>query len=92
MKIQSRTEIKVEKHEIRTVRVNNGGTMYCPKCNEQTMMLTPEQLASFLRVSVPEICRQIEASEIHLASSDRGVGLICGKSLEDKEMYAAANE
>lgn len=51
------------------------------------MMLTPDQLASFLRVSVPEIRRQIDASEIHLAGSDDGVGLICGKSLEDKELH-----
>ena len=86
MKIKSRTEIKIEKHEIRIVRFNSGkGTIHCRTCGEQTTTLTPEQLASFLRVTVPEICRQIETAEIHLANRERGVGLICAKSLEDKK-------
>jgi hypothetical protein len=93
MKIQSRTEIKIEKHEIRTVRMNSGnGSVYCSTCNEQTVTLTPDQLASFLKVSVPEICRQIDASEIHLADSDRTLGLICGRSLETEEMPEAPDE
>lgn len=86
MKIRSRTEVTIEKHEIRTVRTNSGnGSTYCKTCNEQTMSLTPEQLASLLRVSIPEISRQIDASEIHLANSDGGPGLICSRSLETNE-------
>lgn len=93
MKIQSRTEIKIEKHEIRTIRINGGnGPVFCRTCNEQTIILTPEQLASLLQVSVPEICRQIAASEIHLADSSRGVGMICGRSLETNEIQKAAGK
>jgi hypothetical protein len=83
MKIRSRTKISVEKHEIRTVRINNGeSSAYCRTCGEQTVMLTPEQLASLLNVSVPEVCRRIDTAEIHLANNGRSVGLICGNSLQ----------
>lgn len=86
MKIRSRTEVTIEKHEIRTIKVSSGnGSTFCKTCNEQTMSLTPEQLASLLHVSVPEIRRQIDASEIHLANSNGGTGLICGRSLETNE-------
>jgi hypothetical protein len=63
---------------------NNGGPTFCRTCGEETVMFTAEELASFLQMSVSETRRQIEASEIHLASSDRGVGLICGNFLQDK--------
>jgi hypothetical protein len=93
MKIQSRTEIKIEKHEIRSVRINSGGDpIYCRTCGERTVTLTLDELASFLKVGLPEICRQIDASEIHLADSDRTLGLICGRSLKTEEMPEAPGE
>jgi hypothetical protein len=85
MKITSRTEIRVEKHEIRTIRVGNRSTSFCDTCGEETMTLTVEQLSSFMNIGVPGITRMIESSEIHFTSPDQRLGQICAASLAGDE-------
>lgn len=78
--------MSIETHEFRIVRINDGsGQVHCSKCGERSVTLTPEQSASFLRVSLSEVCRRIDAAEIHLASGDNRFGLVCARSLESKE-------
>ncbi len=76
----------IETHELRTVRIDQGsGQVYCSKCGERSVTVTPEQLASFLRVSLSEVCRRIDAAEIHLADGDNRFGRVCARSLEGNE-------
>lgn len=81
-----KTEITIEKHSITIIRAKGERfSDYCEQCQKTVSAFTPEQLATFMRLDVTEICRRIESGELHLTETGRGVALVCGNS-EKKEI------
>ena len=81
-----RTEITIETHSITIIRTNDQRfSVRCERCEKKVSAFTPEQLATFMQLDLNEICRRIEAGELHLTETGRGVALVCGNS-EKKEI------
>ncbi len=78
-----RTEIYFETHSVTTIRIKGGTSLsaFCDYCQKNVAVFAPEQIAAFLRLTLPEVCRRDEKGELHLIATRRGVALICGGSL-----------
>jgi hypothetical protein len=82
-----RTEITIETHEITVIRTNHKPlSAFCERCQKTVPVFAPEQIAIFFRLPLSEVCRRVEANEIHLTRSGRGAALICAVSLEGKQI------
>ena len=81
------TQITIETHSITIIRTNSRRhSAHCERCGETVSAFTPEQTAMFLRLNLTEICRRIEAGQLHLTETKRTAGaLVCGNS-EKKEI------
>ena len=69
----------------------------CPVCAERAMV-TPEEAASFARVTVRSIYARIEAASTHFLETPDGLLLLCANSLVEeaqpdalKKLSGAAN-
>lgn len=81
-----RTEITIETHSITIIRTNDQRfSTHCEYCGKTVSAFTPEQIATFMRLDISEICRRIDAGELHLTETGRTVALVCGNS-EKKEI------
>jgi hypothetical protein len=47
------------------------------------LAFTPEQLATFMRIELSEICHRINSGELHLTGVGRTFALVCGNSLHN---------
>lgn len=82
--IRQRTEISIETHEIKIIRIRNSASqIFCEQCQSQTSPFTADQIAVLLQISVDEVCRDIETGKFHLTGSppQQNLALICGDSL-----------
>lgn len=81
-----RTEITIETKSLTIIRINGKRqTAFCECCQKVVAAFAPEQVAGFSRLSLAEVCRRVEAKQIHLTRTERSAALICGNSLEGKE-------
>lgn len=82
-----KTEITIETHSITIIRTNDRRfSAHCEHCQKTVSAFTLEQTAVFLRLDLTEICRRIEAGELHLTETGRtAAALVCGNS-EKKEI------
>ena len=82
-----KTEITIETHSITIIRTNDRRfSAYCERCGKTVSAFTPEQIANVLHVDLTEVCRRVEGKQIHLTRTERSAALICGNSLEGKEI------
>ena len=76
-----KTQITIETHSITIIRTKSERFQaFCEHCEKTVSAFTPEQTAMFLRLDMTEICRRIEAGELHLTETGRAVALVCGNS------------
>lgn len=76
-----RTEIQIETHEIKIIRLRGKQvSIYCQCCQRTVRTFTLEQTAAFFDMTLTDVCRLIGADKFHLVSSTRGVPLVCGNS------------
>jgi excisionase family DNA binding protein len=54
----------------------------CPECSAEVRLVTPEEAARLLGVSVREVYRRVEAGSLHFIETREGLLLICASSLD----------
>jgi excisionase family DNA binding protein len=79
---RKRTEIIIETERIIYISSrSDSSVLWCEVCARRVLMLTAEEAAAVLRVSVEEILRKIEDGQLHYVQM-RGSSLrICPNSL-----------
>ena len=81
--MKRQTEISIETHEIKIIRIRNGVTRaFCSRCQSERATFTPTQIAVLFQMSLIEIARDIETGRFHLTGNGRGTALICGDFLQ----------
>jgi hypothetical protein len=81
MSSKTKRQITIERHSITRIRISGKSPfVFCEVCQTETLAFTPEQVAGFFRVSVDDICQQIEDGQFHLMADETGV-IICGNSV-----------
>src|ERR1051325_1993031 len=82
MTIKRMITIVFNRHRVLTIRGEPQGLVsWCPTCNEQVRMLTPEQAAQLLPIDQRVIFRAIEAGEIHFIEAPHI--LVCLESIHE---------
>ena len=72
-------QITIETHSITIIRTNSvKHSTHCEHCQTTVSAFAPEKIAAFLRLDLAEVCRRIEAGELHLIETGRGVAFVCG--------------
>jgi len=81
---KTRTEITIEVDELLLIGTRRGGSVriWCPACETEVAMVTPEQAAAAARVSSRMIYRWIEADQLHFTERPDGSLLVCANSLQ----------
>jgi len=80
-------QITIETHTITIIRAKSRPhSVHCESCGKTVTAFAPEQIADFLQIDVAEVCRRIEAKQIHLINDGESAAMICGTSLEGKEI------
>ncbi len=80
-----RIEISVETHEIKIIRIRGGlNITFCDHCGEEKSSFTSEEIAGFLKISVEDVCGDIETGKFHLTGNENGKALICGDSFRNE--------
>jgi len=75
-------QITIETHSITIIRTKNAPpSSYCEQCSEPVASLAPEQIAAILRLDLTEVCRRVEARQLHLTSAQDGLARVCVNSL-----------
>ena len=80
MKTIRRTRIKLETHELTTIRISRKARFFCGECLTQTDFLSVGQTAKILSVSEKTIFRLAEIEQIHSTETSNGQLLICADS------------
>lgn len=79
-------QITIETHSVTIVRTNGKPiSAFCERCRTNVTVFAPEQIAAFFGMTLAEVCRRVEADELHLIETRRGVALVCGDSLNNAE-------
>jgi len=82
-------EMVVERDEIVLVRRRQSAVRFwCNPCEAEVSMLRVQDASSLVGVTARTIYRWIEAGKLHFAESDKGLVLICARSLTT---FAAQN-
>lgn len=83
---KKRTEITIETHEIKIIRISGEALRiaFCRRCESESAVFTPAQIAGFLGLSMEEICRMIGSDEYHLIENDETAALVCGNALKSE--------
>lgn len=77
-------QITIETHSVTIIRTNGKPiSAFCERCRTTVTTFAPEQIAAFFGMTPAEICRRVEADELHFIETRRGVALVCGGSLSD---------
>jgi len=81
--MKTRTEIRIETHEKRIIRVNRQQTQaaFCGACGAKVMYLSVSQAAAVLSFSETAIFRLAESGKIHSIENPDGSLMVCGDSL-----------
>jgi hypothetical protein len=82
--VRKRTVTTIEMHQIVIVRRPGGAAhAWCPMCLKEVEMVSPEEAALLVGVSLLDICRRVGDGDIHFVETANG-GLICLNSLLNK--------
>ena len=82
MKRMKRTETTIEAREVWVVRESGGQPpTWCDACADNTLMLTPEEMAKLRGISTRTIYQWMEAGRLHFRESADGTVMICPASL-----------
>jgi hypothetical protein len=79
---RKRTEVTIETDEIWIIRrPGSGFQTWCPVCDKQTTMITPDEAALLTELDERDIYRQVESGLIHCAKMPGGILLVCSNSI-----------
>lgn len=79
-----RTEIQIETHEVKVIRMSGRQfRAFCEYCEAMAAVFTPDQVAELLQMSPNNALGLVNEGKLHLVRADCGLALICGKSLGD---------
>src|SRR5438270_6773127 len=83
MKMKTRTEIRIETHEKRIIRVNRqqAQATFCKACDAKVTYLSVSRAAAVLSFSETAIFRLAESGRIHSIENSDGSLMVCGDSL-----------
>jgi SRSO17 transposase len=85
MGTKTRTEIIVEKHQRIVIRSRRQTVIaWCEQCSVETLMLSPEKAAALVHTTVRDLCRRVEAGELHFIETESGALLVCSNSLSSE--------
>jgi hypothetical protein len=81
---KTRTEITIEVDELLLIGTRRGGSVriWCPECETEVAMVTPEQAAAAVGVSSRMIYRWMEEAKVHFTEEPGGSLLVCADSLQ----------
>jgi hypothetical protein len=74
-----RTEIRIETHEVKVVRLRTEALDICEVCGKVVSGLAVEQAGQVLGMTQDQMLRLLEDKRLHLVNSQRGAP-ICGDS------------
>ena len=80
MKATRRTKIRVEKHELKLVRLSGNTRHFCQNCLTETAHFPITQMAALLGVSERTAFRLAEIELVHSTETADGKLLICAAS------------
>jgi hypothetical protein len=79
---RKRTEITIETERILLIsRRPDGSIRWCDRCARRVLMLTVNEAAAVLRISVDEMMRKLEDQQLHFVQRPGERLLICPNSL-----------
>jgi len=83
MKMNRRTEITVETHEVTTIRVtdNPGVTLFCEICGVMTLHISVPDAAAMLKLKETAIFDLVQVGKIHLCEAEDSAPLVCADSI-----------
>ena len=80
-----RIEIQIETHEVSVIRMRGRQfRAFCECCQAMAAALTPDQVAVLLKMSPDKALGLVNEGKLHLVQADRGLALVCGNSLDNK--------
>ena len=75
---RKRTIVTIETRQRTVVRRSKGQTVaWCERCGSEMLMLKPEDVAAFVRLTAGDFFSRVEAGEIHFLQTDSGALLVC---------------
>jgi hypothetical protein len=79
---RKRTQIIIETERILLIsRRSDSSILWCERCDKPLPMLTIEEAAIVMRVSIEEILRRIEDRQLHCLRLPAGMVRVCPNSL-----------
>lgn len=80
---KTRTEITIDVDELLLIENRRGGSVriWCPACEREVVMVTPELAAAAVGVSSRMIYRWMEEATVHFTEEPGGSLLVCAASL-----------
>ena len=83
MSKRTRTVVTIETRQRTLVRCRSqAATVCCPRCDDDTPLLTIEEAAMITKSTARDIYRRVEAGELHFSETEEGALLICAASLQ----------
>jgi len=82
----SRTEIKIETHEIKLIRFSKKrASRFCAKCGRDVPVLAIENAIDVMGLALPELIRLVQSENVHLIDASDSSILICGNGLDESK-------
>lgn len=84
-KNKRRTEITIETHEIKIIRITGEArqTAFCRRCQCDAAVFAPAQIAAFLGLTPEDVYRAINDGNYHMVG-ESATPLVCGNSLKSE--------
>jgi len=81
--MKNKTTITVETWNRTTVhKSGQNNPAWCELCAAETTMLSPDEAARFIQITIREIFRAVESGAFYFNETTDGVLLVCGNSLK----------
>ena len=88
----SRTEIKIETHEIKLIRFSTKrASRFCSKCGKDVLVLAMENAIDVMDLGLPELIRLVQSENVHLLDASDSSVLICANSLDVSKGFEKPN-
>jgi len=81
VRTKKRIEITVETDRVLIIRQDSSHPAWCAACATEVKMLTAEGAAAVAGLSLRDICRQVDAGQLHFSETPDGRLSICLNSL-----------
>lgn len=80
MKAAKQIKLRLEKHELKIVRLGRQQNFFCAFCGIETKHLTVSQMATIFEISEINIFRLAESKQLHSLETANGKLMLCAES------------